>query len=104
MGQLRHVVCFVKLCRVDLVNLVGIHFPLLYTMSALLKGYAESRPLVPRHHRFVLAEALPLILPIPDRERRLSQYRVATRICSPRSHCRPRVHGSGLRPAVALQT
>jgi hypothetical protein len=29
MGQFRHIVCLVKLGRVDLVNLVGIHFSLL---------------------------------------------------------------------------
>jgi hypothetical protein len=40
MGQLRHVVCLVELGRIDFVNLVGIHFPLLYIMSVLPKTHA----------------------------------------------------------------
>jgi hypothetical protein len=41
MGQFRHIVCLVKFGRVDLVNLVGIHFPLLYMRSVLLDGRAK---------------------------------------------------------------
>lgn len=49
MGQFRHIVCLVKLGRVDLVDLIGIHFPLLYMRSVLLEGRAkvETAPTSP---------------------------------------------------------
>lgn len=104
MGQFSHVVCLVKLRRVDFVNLVGIYLPLLRVLSVMLRCLEKKQVLLPRHRQSVLADDLLPILPIQVRARMLFQYRATTRICFQRSHCRPPGRGFGPHPVVALRT
>lgn len=92
MGQLGHIICLVKLSRIDFVHLVRIYFPLL--------GYGQQGPssnsgdFIHHHHRFAQEDGLLLIPPEQGRGQRPSRGPAATHICFRKSHFLPLFHES----------
>lgn len=64
MCQFSHVICLVKFGRVDLVDLVGIHFSLLFEyVSCPQFRHLSASIVLPRHRRFEQVAGYLLALP-----------------------------------------